>query len=243
MLNRYWVRSPSPASSLKPSGLTTAAQKRVRRHIERMASIGALRQVDFSLEADGSAVTAATVFLEHGSVVPGRWKRLRQVMLCRMVPRDHRTGGLRLAQVDRFVRHAGRDEQELTGLADHFMLERRAPAGQDGPLQHVDARFVPQVDVRIGASAWRDDHEVHREAACANRLSGDTYEVREPLEREHFAIRPHGLDLELEIVHGFDSAAGSAGQRKSGACENYVIPGLTGWILQATDRPDGSSPQ
>ena len=130
-----------------------------------------------------------------------------------MIPRDHRAGGLRLTQVDCFVRNTGRHEQKLTGLTDHFMLERRPPAGQDGPLQHVDACVVAQVDVRLGASAWRDDHKVHREATCTHRLPGDAYEVRKPLPREHFAIRPHGLDLELGIDHRHDSAADGVSQQ------------------------------
>ena len=72
-----------------------------------------------------------------------------------MIPRDHRAGGLRLTQVDCFMRIPGGTNRNSTGLTDHFMLERRAPTGQDGPLQHVNACFVTQVDVRSGASAWR----------------------------------------------------------------------------------------
>jgi hypothetical protein len=42
--------------------------------------------------------------------------------------------------------------------------------------------------VRIGLRARRDDDDVHRQAARADRLARDADEVRQALLRQHFAL-------------------------------------------------------
>ena len=62
------------------------------------------------------------------------------VLLGRVVARDDRARRLGRAEVDRLVRHARRDEEEVAGLADHRRPQAVAVARLDPAFEDVDRR-------------------------------------------------------------------------------------------------------
>ena len=115
------------------------------------------------------------------------------VLLGRVVARDDRARGLARAEVDRLVRDAGRDEQEIARLADDRGAEPLAVARLDPAFEDVDRGLVAAVRVRIGARAGRDHDQVHRQPPGADRRAGDADEVRQALLREDLACGPDRL--------------------------------------------------
>src|SRR5690606_34755571 len=108
-------------------------------------------------------------------------------------------------EVDCFVRHAWRDKQKVSGLADEFVLERVTPAREHCAIQDIDARLVADMDVRFGPRARRDDHEVHGKTCRTHRGARYANEVGQALPGHDFAIRPEALYFAVGVVHGFSN--------------------------------------
>src|SRR5581483_10129212 len=127
--------------------------------------------------------------------------------LVRVVPRHDRHRALGRAEVDRLVRYARRDEEEVAGLRDDRALEPVAVARLDAAFELVDRRFVPVVEMWLGSRSGRDDHEVHGEPGRPAGLSRDTEEVVEALPSSCRRLRADDANL----VHRRDDRSAAAG--------------------------------
>ncbi len=84
-------------------------------------------------------------------------------------------------RVERLVRDAGRDVDEVAGSDVVEVLQLRPMAERRLALEHVDRRLVGLVVVRLGLGARRHDEEVHADRLRAGQLGRDTGEIVEPL--------------------------------------------------------------
>jgi hypothetical protein len=93
---------------------------------------------------------------------------------------DHRRDWL-VREIDREVGHARRYVEEVTGashgaLREPVAMQCHRLAGQD-----VDRRLVVSVHVHPGAAAGRNGEKMHADAARADGLGGDAFEIAQSL--------------------------------------------------------------
>jgi hypothetical protein len=75
-----------------------------------------------------------------------------------------------VGRVERLVRRARGDEEEVAGLDGVDLLEVRAVPHRRRSLQYVDRRLVPLVQVRPGLRPRRQDEQLHAQALGPARL-------------------------------------------------------------------------
>jgi len=111
------------------------------------------------------------------------------------------------AEVDRFVWNAWRHEKKVSGLTDYLVLKGASPTSENSAFQHIDACFVPNVNVWLGLRTWWNDNEVHGQTCSANSGTGDADEVGQALPCHYSTIWPKALDLLGCVVHGISTVS------------------------------------
>ena len=105
-------------------------------------------------------------------------------------------------EIDRLVREARRDEDEVAGFVHTRFSELWAIERLDFAFEEVDGRFKSVMVVRLRSRTWGDDDNVHRNGRGSCRLVGDPYVVGKSLKRVNGHLGSYRDDVAVKI-HGF----------------------------------------